>query len=57
VLVNDGEKTWDMMTADVQGCNAGFRYHSERGDFSVTDASRAKIVVSGNKYVDHVVST
>jgi len=46
VLINDGEKTWEMMTEDVKGCSMNFRYHSERGDFSVTDSTRAKIIVN-----------
>eukprot|EP01038_Epipyxis_sp_PR26KG_P011075 gene11075-14869_t len=46
LLINDGEKTYEMMTTDVKGCNANFRYHNERADFSVTDASRAKIVIN-----------
>lgn len=50
VLVNDGDKTYDVMTENVQGCNTNFRYHAERADFSVTDASRAKIVVSDRRY-------
>ena len=49
VLVNDGEKTYEMMTADVKGCNANFRYHNERADFSVTDSTRAKILVEENR--------
>lgn len=49
VIVNDGEKTWEMMTADVQGCQAQVRYHNDRADFSVTDASRAKIVIENRK--------
>lgn len=48
VLVNDGEKTWEMMTEDVQGCNMNVRYHNERADFSALDASRAQIVVGEN---------
>mmetsp|Transcript_5382 Transcript_5382/g.5546 ORF Transcript_5382/g.5546 Transcript_5382/m.5546 type:complete len:414 (+) Transcript_5382:70-1311(+) len=48
VLVNDGEKTYEMMTSEVQGCNANFRYHAERADFAVTDATRAKIIVEEN---------
>eukprot|EP01034_Spumella_vulgaris_P031490 gene31490-38894_t len=34
------------MTKDVQGCNTNFRYHNDRADFSVTDASRAKVTIS-----------
>lgn len=45
ILVNDGTKTYEMMTSDVQGCSANVRYHAQRADFSVLDASRAKIVV------------
>jgi len=46
VLINDGTKTYEMMTKDVIGCNTNVRYHADRADFSVLDASRAKIVVS-----------
>ena len=51
VLVNDGEKTYEMMTADITdlGCNSNFRYHSDRADFSVTDSTRAKIFINENK--------
>lgn len=49
VLVNDGEKTWAMMTEEVQGCNINVRYHAERADFSVEDASKAKVIINGNK--------
>jgi mannose-binding lectin 2 len=47
VIVNDGEKTWEMMTEDVRGCQAQVRYHNDRADFSVKDSSRAKVVVDG----------
>jgi lectin, mannose-binding 2 len=46
VLINDGTKTYDQMTENVLGCNTNFRYHAERADFSVLDASRAKIIVN-----------
>jgi lectin, mannose-binding 2 len=46
LLINDGEKTWDMMTEDIHGCNANFRYHAERADFSVTDSARARVLIS-----------
>jgi len=56
VLVNDGEMTYEMMTEDVKGCAASIRYHADRADFSVTDASRAKVMVTENHmfalYVD-----
>jgi mannose-binding lectin 2 len=45
VLINDGQKTYELMTKDVQGCNTNFRYHADRADFSVTDATRAKITL------------
>jgi mannose-binding lectin 2 len=47
VLINNGDKTYEMMTKDVMGCAAKVRYHAERADFSVTDSSRAKVVVQG----------
>jgi hypothetical protein len=52
--VNDGEKTYEMMTSDITdlGCNSNFRYHSDRADFSVTDSTRAKIFINENKYID-----
>lgn len=55
VLVNDGEKTLEMMVEDVKGCGASLRYHADRADFSVTAASRLKIMVDENDlaiYVD-----
>lgn len=46
ILVNDGEKTTEMMMDKVQGCDANIRYHEARADFSVVDsASRVKIQV------------
>lgn len=45
ILINDGEKTVEMMTDQVIGCNANFRYHAERADFSVTDSTRAKVII------------
>jgi len=47
VLVNNGDKTYEMMTKDVMGCAAKVRYHADRADFSVMDSSRAKVVVQG----------
>jgi len=55
ILINDGTKTYEVMTSDVQGCNANFRYHADRADFSVTDASRAKVTLLDNSlevYID-----
>jgi lectin, mannose-binding 2 len=45
ILVNDGTKSYEMMTENVQGCNAALRYHADRADFSVNLASRAKLVL------------
>ena len=56
VLVNDGEKTWEMMTKDVKGCNNVMaRYNTERADFKVTDFSMVKITIDDRHlavYVD-----
>ena len=49
ILVNKGDKSYEMMTKDVMGCDAKVRYHADRADFSVTDSSRAKVVVTGKK--------
>jgi mannose-binding lectin 2 len=46
VLINDGTKTYEMMTENVIGCDTNVRYHADRADFSVTDASRAKVVLN-----------
>lgn len=48
VIVNDGTKTYEQMTANVQGCDTNVRYHSQRADFTVTDASRAKVIMNDN---------
>jgi len=40
VLINDGSKTYEMMTDDITGCDVDVRYHNARADFSVLDASR-----------------
>ena len=45
VLINDGTKTYEVMTQEVLGCMANFRYHADRADFSVLDSSRAKVIV------------
>ena len=39
------------MTKEVKGCNTNMRYHAERADFSVTDASRVKIIINGTSLV------
>jgi mannose-binding lectin 2 len=49
VLVNNDDKTFDQMTADVdkiQGCNVNVRYHEKRDDFSVAQSSLAKIIIT-----------
>ena len=58
VLVNDGTKTYDMMiedSNDVIGCNTNIRFHAERGDFSVNDATRAKVLINGSRYIEYSV--
>lgn len=47
VLINDGQKTWQMMTETVEGCNINARYHAERADFNVKDSvSLAKFLLT-----------
>ena len=49
VLVNDGTKTYEMMTETVQGCNMNVRFHNERGDFDAAESmSKAKIILQNN---------
>ena len=48
VLVNDGEKTYEMMTDDIVGCDVDVRYHNARADFSVTDASRVYLNINSD---------
>jgi mannose-binding lectin 2 len=45
IVYNDGDKTQAFMIEKKQGCDANIRYHEERGDFSVSSSSRAKVVV------------
>ena len=51
VLVNDGQKSYELLKENVQGCNTNpqARYHNERADFQATDASRALIIIQGTK--------
>jgi len=46
VLINTGELTQEEMIKNVQGCSADVRYSEDRGDFSVTNSSRAKIIIN-----------
>merc|ERR1711871_603311 len=52
VLVNDGERTYEMMTDDILGCDVNVRYHNARADFSVTDASRVYFSITGSNSLD-----
>eukprot|EP01039_Chlorochromonas_danica_P003611 gene3612-3954_t len=55
VIVNDGSKTYEVMASNVKGCDTNVRYHADRADFSVTDASRAKITLNDTSleiYID-----
>lgn len=47
IIINDGEKTTEMMMEKVDGCDANIRYHEDRADFSVDSTSRVKILVNG----------
>ena len=49
ILINDGEKTFEVMTEDINGCNTNLRYHAERADFSVLDAARMKVVIANDR--------
>ena len=49
VLINDGQKTYEIMTENILGCNTNLRYSSERADFSVTDSARVKISLDNGK--------
>lgn len=51
VLINDGEKTFEMMTDDIQGCNAAFRYHADRADFSVSSSTKVKVTIADEQLV------
>ena len=52
VLINDGQKTWEMMTETVEGCNINARYHAERADFNVKDSvSLAKFLLTETRWV------
>ncbi|KAJ8603710.1 hypothetical protein CTAYLR_000197 [Chrysophaeum taylorii] len=45
VVVNEGESDVEEMLTSSVGCNGDIRYHEDRGDFSVSAASRVKFVV------------
>lgn len=50
VRVNDGSKNLlDDVPADPIGCNAGFRYHEGRDDFSVKNTSLVKVTYQRGK--------
>jgi mannose-binding lectin 2 len=51
LLVNDGSKTWSMMTDVVSGCNLNVRYQSTRDDFSVKDSSSLKVFSLDGKWL------
>jgi mannose-binding lectin 2 len=49
VLVNNGNKNYQMMTETIEGCNINVRYHAERADFNVKDSvSRVKFLLTDN---------
>ena len=49
VLVNDGEKTLEMMDKDGYGCDINVRYDTSAGDFNVQKSlSRMKFLVNMN---------
>ena len=56
MLINDGERTLEMMTEDIQGCNINVRYHADRADFSVLDVSKAKVSINGSMLLVQVDS-
>ena len=49
LLINDGTRTYEQMTESVIGCNTNVRFHNDRADFSVTDASRIRVNIETNK--------
>jgi mannose-binding lectin 2 len=51
IVVNDGEKTWEMMTEEVKGCNLNVRYQSTRDDFSIKDSSSVKVLINGTSFM------
>jgi lectin, mannose-binding 2 len=51
IVYNDGQQSVEAMMENKAGCDANIRYHEDRGDFSVSSASRLKIVVTNGKSV------
>lgn len=45
VVINQGNSEQEELLAASIGCNGDVRYHEDRGDFSVSSASRVKFVV------------
>jgi len=45
IVINEGESDQEELLTASLGCNGDVRYHEDRGDFSVSSASRVKFVV------------
>lgn len=45
IVTNEGENDQEEMLTNSVGCMGDVRYHEERGDFSVSSASRVKFVI------------
>ena len=44
IVINDGTRTAEeMMSGPIVGCDASMRYHEERADFSVFNATRISL--------------
>jgi hypothetical protein len=42
-MINDGTKDSEALLQSLDGCDANFRYHEDRADFSVRNATRLKV--------------
>lgn len=51
IVYNDGKQSVELMMENKQGCDANIRYHEDRGDFSVSSASRLKVMLTNGKKV------
>jgi hypothetical protein len=49
ILINDGTKNLDDMTKVPMGCDAKFRYHANRADFSVANVTKVKVLIEDQR--------
>lgn len=49
LLINNGEKTYEIMSKTSVGCDTSLRFHSDRSDFTILKYTRVKILVEPDR--------